>query len=315
MRILAVDDDDIALDLLGNALRGAGYTDLETATSGAEAMDIICKTDRPFDVFLLDIRMPGMDGIELCERIRNMDRYRRSPVVMITAMSERHFIDGAFAAGAIDYISKPFDPVELGVRIRIAARLVDQAREVAKGQSEVDFLKSRSGLGNSFAAGDAIEIHDIPRVISQTAMENYLLRLNLRMAYQTKSVAFSIAGFEALHARTKASDVYDLLTDVAASIIYGLKHTQHLVTYCGNGGFVAVVHGRNSVVDDDTILTIQAVLDELEPTLSNGRPCPLTLGMGKVYVPGLLAASERLNLLIKPQDKAHTTLTDLRRAA
>ena len=63
MRILAVDDDQIALDILGSSLEDAGYRDFVVALSGADALEAIRATDRPFDIFLLDIQMPDIDGI------------------------------------------------------------------------------------------------------------------------------------------------------------------------------------------------------------------------------------------------------------
>ena len=301
MRILAVDDDDIALELLSSALKRAGYTDIVTAGSGADALGLIAAAPHPFDAFLLDIRMPGIDGIELCRQIKRMKLYRHSPVLMITAMQERHFIDEAFAAGAVDYVSKPFNPLELGVRVRIAETLVEQARRVNTSRTEVDYLKSRTGMQSGFDVDEPIEIHDVSRVISQTAMENYLLRLSLRMSYQSQSVTFAINGFRAIHAHAAAADTYDILADVASAIAEGLKYTSHLVSYVGRGEFVAVILGRSNALNAETLFNIQSILDDMEPCFGDGRTCPVTIQMGKVYVPSLWSATERLNLLLKPQ--------------
>jgi len=300
MRLLAVDDDDIALELLTGALRGAGYEDVVSASSGAQALKIIAESDQPFDVFLLDIQMPGINGIDLCRQIRGMARFRTAPILMITAMQERRFIDQAFAAGAIDYINKPFDPMELGARVRIAEKLSQQAVQVETTLNEVDYLKSRSGMGTAFKLEDAIEIHDVPSVISMTAMENYLLRLTFRMAVQSKSAVFSIPGFDTLHSHAGPAELYDLLADAAEAIAAGLKYTNHLITYVGGGHFVAVVHGRSARLDEDTQSAVQAAINELEPSFGDGRPCPLAIQMGAPYSAGLWSATERMNLLLRP---------------
>jgi len=301
MKILAVDDDDLALELLSSALRGAGYSDVTTATSGNEALDIVATTEKPFDAFLLDIRMPGIDGIELCEMLREMPRYASVPIVMITAMQERHFIDRAFAAGAMDYINKPFDPIELGVRIGIAERLSSQAHQVEESATEVALLKSRTGFGAEFKAEEPITIGDVARVISMTAMENYLLRLTYWMAIKSKSVVFSISGFRAIHAQCDPAEMYDILSDAAGAITDGLKYTNHLVTYVGDGQFVAVVNGPGSVLDAEILRSIQYEMDQSQPVLASGKSCPITLEMGEVYSPGLWSAPNRLNLLLCPQ--------------
>jgi len=304
MQILIVDDDDLALELLDSALRGAGYTDLTTAMSGAEALAIVEAAETPFDVLLLDIQMPGMDGIELCARLRAMPEYETAPIIMITAMQERHYIEQAFAAGAMDYINKPFDPIELGVRIGIASRLSCQAHRVEEYATEAAILKARTGVGAEFGADEPITIRDVPRVIGMTAMENYLLRLNYWMTINSKSVVFSVTGFRVIHAQTSPSDLYDVLSDTACAITNGLKHTKHLVTYVGDGKFAAVVNGRNATLDAETLLTIQSELDQSPPMLSSGVECPVQLSMGAVYTPGIWSAPNRLNLLLCPQQLA-----------
>lgn len=301
MKILIVDDDDFALDLLEAALQGAGYSELTMAASGAEALAIVEVAKTPFDVFLLDIQMPGMNGIELCARIRSLPDYGSAPIIMITAMQERHFIDHAFAAGAMDYINKPFDPVELGVRIGIASRLSLQAHRIEEYATETALIKARTGVGAAFEADQPVTIFDVPRVISMTAMENYLLRLSFWMCMKSKSVVFSIPGFGTIHAQTSPSDLYDILCDTADAITKGLKHTNHLVTYVGDGHFIAVVNGRNVALNAETLWTIQSELEQALPVLSTGVQCPVTLNMGEVYIPSVWTASNRLNLLLCPQ--------------
>jgi CheY-like chemotaxis protein len=300
MKILAVDDDDIALEILSSGLRSAGHSDFVTAHSGAEALEIIAAADLPFDIFLLDIQMPGIDGIELCAKVRRLPLYRMSPIIMITAMGERNFIDAAFAAGAIDYVNKPFDPVELGVRIGLASRLITQRRQFEASQSEVNFLKMQSGMSTNRSPSDALEIVDIPCVVSLTAMENYLLRLGRGMAFQSTSVAFAISGFDLLHSVASSVEIYDILADTAEAIASGLKRFEHLITYCGNGEFLAVCRTTSDRLDLDLLASIQNTLDAFEPSFADGRPCPIALVQSNPYSPSLWAARDSLNLMAKP---------------
>lgn len=301
MRLLAVDDDQFARDLLNVALATSGYKDLEIASSGQEALEILTTASRPFDAFLLDIRMPGMDGIELCSIIRAMDQYRNAPILMITAMSDRQYIDGAFAAGAMDYISKPFETVELGLRLRTVERIVEQARLVAQGNFEIDRLRAERDPSIGFDVDGPVDIIDVPRVVGMLAMENYLLRLTRWMTFQSESVAFTIDGFETMTRFASPVEMYDILTDTAEAIVRGLKRDNHLVTYVGNGTFIAVLHRKSSAGDPDTLVTIQSLLDQAEPCLDSGAPCPLNLLMGPVYRPGLLASGDPLGLLTMPR--------------
>ncbi|KKL11123.1 hypothetical protein LCGC14_2548980, partial [marine sediment metagenome] len=132
MKILAVDDDSLLLELMQITLNGAGFNDVTLAQSADEALQCIAGSVVPFECILLDIQMPGTDGIELCARIRKMHQYRNTPILMITAMTERTFVERAFAAGANDYVSKPFDPFELVTRLRLAGESVRQNRVVAE---------------------------------------------------------------------------------------------------------------------------------------------------------------------------------------
>lgn len=120
MRILAVDDDPIVQDLLSLALSRSIYDDLEFATSGAEALDLLNDTQEPFSCFLLDINMPEFDGVELCEKIRELPQYRETPIIMVTRLDHRLHLERAVIAGATDYVVKPFDGQEVVTRIELA---------------------------------------------------------------------------------------------------------------------------------------------------------------------------------------------------
>ncbi|WP_157706110.1 response regulator [Roseovarius faecimaris] len=90
----------------------------ETAPSVRDAIDLLARPEgKKFDCFLMDIQMPGTDGIEFCKYLRNRSDYKRSLILMLTAMSEKSYLDRAFAAGADDYITKPFEIGDLRERL------------------------------------------------------------------------------------------------------------------------------------------------------------------------------------------------------
>ncbi len=123
MRVLAVDNDEFILELLQRILDKIGIQDVTVAASAAAAIEILDNVELPFECLILDFQMPEMDGIELCKVVRKMPTYLKTPIIMLTAMPEKSFIEHAFAAGATDYTTKPFDIVELGARIRNARQL------------------------------------------------------------------------------------------------------------------------------------------------------------------------------------------------
>jgi len=112
--ILCVDDESLNLSLLEAILAPKGYEVL-MASNGEAAIDIIAA--RKVDVVLLDVMMPGIDGFEVCRRIKSDERYRTIPIIMITAYAARENRISGIEAGAEDFISKPFDVAEVLARI------------------------------------------------------------------------------------------------------------------------------------------------------------------------------------------------------
>ncbi|WP_188261780.1 fused response regulator/phosphatase [Azospirillum tabaci] len=116
-RILVVDDTDFNRTLIGALLGEAGFQNVAYAKDGFDALAQIA-ADAP-DLLILDIMMPGMDGFEVCRRLRADHAYADLPVLVQTALSSSDDRNRAFAAGTTDLISKPLDRTELVARVRI----------------------------------------------------------------------------------------------------------------------------------------------------------------------------------------------------
>jgi PleD family two-component response regulator len=148
MRILVVDDSEDALDLTEGTLLSAGYTDVIKASSAAAALGTLdvgraTEEDSAFDLVLLDIAMPVMDGIEACARIRNDPRYVDLPIIMVTARDDTDSLANAFVAGATDYVTKPVNRTELVARVRAALKLkAEFDRRQARERELHDFISS-----------------------------------------------------------------------------------------------------------------------------------------------------------------------------
>jgi signal transduction histidine kinase len=136
-RLLVVDDNATNRNVLSRRLEREGYR-AEQAVNGHDAIDRIASED--FDLVLLDIIMPGMDGFEVLSRMRRDRRMRTIPVVVISAVDETESLVRAMEMGAEDYLTKPFDPVLLRARIgallerkRLSAELTVQAKLASLG--------------------------------------------------------------------------------------------------------------------------------------------------------------------------------------
>jgi DNA-binding response OmpR family regulator len=117
-KILVVDDERDVRGLLSDFLTEEGYRVI-LATNGAEAMGL-AELENP-EVILLDINMPGIDGIEVCKKLKAQEKTQFIPIIIITALEDSGFI--AYLEGADDFVSKPFNLVELTFRVRSMLRI------------------------------------------------------------------------------------------------------------------------------------------------------------------------------------------------
>ena len=140
-RLLVVDDDEINREMLSAMLRTLSY-DSELASSGPEALE---KLDGSYDIVLLDYMMPGMDGVEVCKRIREESRFNDIPIIMVTALSATEDRLRAVEAGANDWICKPVDRTELKVRVSSLLKM-KRAQDALKHhqRSLEDTVRSRT---------------------------------------------------------------------------------------------------------------------------------------------------------------------------
>ena len=138
-RILVVDDEPDLLELVRVNLAQAGYA-VETASSGSDALAALRRS--PPDVMVLDLMLPDLSGTELCARVRADQRLAGLPIIMLTAKSEEIDRVVGLEVGADDYVTKPFSPRELALRVRAVLRrrtpAGDEARALEHGALRVD---------------------------------------------------------------------------------------------------------------------------------------------------------------------------------
>ena len=173
MKILIVDDSLEIQELLKKILSSVGYVDVYSATSAREAFRIlgISTTSEPgevysgrptssgcvsvgdlsseIDLILLDIVMPGMSGIEACKVIKQADYLQDTPVIMITADSDSSNLQASFDAGAMDYIIKPINRVNLVARVRSALNLKWEMDSRKERERELMRLKDELSSQNN----------------------------------------------------------------------------------------------------------------------------------------------------------------------
>lgn len=141
-KVLIIDDEEHIVELIKFNLEANGFVTLE-AFNGIDGLKL-AKKEIP-DLILLDLMLPGIDGIEVCKRIRQDDKLKNTPIIMLTAKSEEIDKILGLELGADDYITKPFSVRELSARIKAVLRRISSKEDSSDffnfGDVEIDYSK------------------------------------------------------------------------------------------------------------------------------------------------------------------------------
>lgn len=196
--ILIVDDSEANLQLLERVLRSADY-DVRAASSGAAALERI-QHETP-DVALLDVSMPQMSGFELCRRLKAHARLASMPVIFISALGDTATVIKGYQAGGVDYITKPFQPQEVLLRVSTQLEVIRQRREIEnlrrmeeEKYEEINQLRSdvlrivSHDLRNAIASA-RVSIHMLRKATDEAVVEKLRKRLEQIATHLTASNA------------------------------------------------------------------------------------------------------------------------------
>ena len=136
MKVLIADDDPVSLCLLKTMLTKWGY-EIVVACDGNQAWKILQEGGGP-PLAILDWMMPGMEGIEICQKVRQLKCSVPPYLILLTAKKEKEDVVAGLDAGADDYVTKPFDPSELEARMRVAERILTLERRLADRVRELE---------------------------------------------------------------------------------------------------------------------------------------------------------------------------------
>lgn len=175
--VLIVDDAADTRFVLKAALSHDGYNAV-TAENGQEALQKI--EESPPDVILLDVMMPGMTGFEVCQLLKTDKRWEHIPVIMITALPGKKDLARGFEAGADDFVSKPFNNIEILARVRSMLRIKSQYDRLEQQRQELEStLQLREELARVTARRlEELEIlHDIGLSLMNSLDANYMVEV------------------------------------------------------------------------------------------------------------------------------------------
>ncbi|MFU1477749.1 response regulator [Roseovarius sp. C7] len=251
MKILAVDDDPVALNILGECLAQAGHTHVTLETSARRAFEQLRDTSIPYDCVLLDIDMPERDGIELCGDIRRLDRYRNAPILMITKHMEQAVVERAFAAGATDYVTKPFTYVEVITRIRVAHSLVQERRAALDSYLALQNSIGQPAVGRATARKSKdvppVELEEAQHVSGDNLLPLTVFRNYLEQAAREEKAKIHLTAIKAQYISrifelTSSDEFLEFLKMFSQSISEEFKPEAVFMTHMGNGVFLCSSH-------------------------------------------------------------------------
>lgn len=208
--ILVVDDDMLNRILISTNLEEEGFT-VEMAENGREALDLL--RHNPFDVVLLDLIMPEMDGFQVLETLKSDNALRHVPVIVISAVEEMESVVRCIEMGAMDHLPKPFDPVLLHARINasLAAKRLHDLEQAYLKQIEAEQQKSEGLLLNILPNAIADQLKQ-----GQSVIADYFPDVTVLFA--------DLVNFTPYAARHTPTEVLELLNTIFSTFDQLVEH-------------------------------------------------------------------------------------------
>jgi len=253
MAIVIVDDTKFSLEVIKSFLTTAGYSDVIAIRSARELYQLVDGyTDRgivELDLILMDIVMPEVDGIEACQNIKKREWIADVPVIMVTATTEKDDLQRAFSAGAMDFIKKPLERVELLARVRSALRLKHEtARRKAR---EIELLEVSRQLQAANELLQSLSFLDgLTGIANRRHFDQELLQESRRAQRENTSLSLIMIDIDYFKA---FNDTYghlkgdDCLKIVASRLQKTLKRPGDFAARYGGEEFVVVLPNTDEV--------------------------------------------------------------------
>ena len=154
--VLIAEDDPIFRRILESWFKKWDYR-VTAVENGVDAWEVLQREDAP-QLVILDWMMPGMDGIEVCRRIRSRDQGLYRYVLLLTAKDDKQDVIAGLEAGADDYLTKPFDVDELRARVRAGKRILDLQAALIRAKEDLQFAAAHDALTGLWNRGAIIDL-------------------------------------------------------------------------------------------------------------------------------------------------------------
>jgi adenylate cyclase len=286
--ILVVDDDPVTRSMLSRSLEQRGHR-VTTSKDGDDALDLV--RAEGFDVILLDVLMPGLDGYQVLEQLKADPKLRHIPVVMVTSVDDIESAVRCIELGADDYLSKPIDPVLLGARINAGLTKKRLHELELTHVEEVDRLNRRLEARVEEQMAELVRTGELKRFMPHQVAESLLAGSLQASEFERRKVTLLFAdmvGFTDLSDSLEPEELADVLNEYLREMTsVAVAHGGTLDNYIGDGLMVLFGAPRQAEEQVQAWSAIRAAFgmkarsDELASDIrSRGIPADLRIRVG-----------------------------------